>query len=100
MPGLAGASSVLDISEIIQICDDEKSSSTSQLIKVKSRGLQELLNFLMEQQILRLLYYFQLHNQCYFCLILKEFSYCCLVPIYYCYLVLIKGLRNIIIVEN
>ena len=60
MPGLAGASSVLDISEIIQIFDDEKSSSTSQLIKVKSRGLQELLNFLMEQQILRLLYYFQL----------------------------------------
>ena len=60
MPGLAGASSVLDISEIIQIFDDEKSSSTSQLIKVKSRFLQELLNFLMEQQILRLLYYFQL----------------------------------------
>ena len=41
--GLAGASGVLDISEIMQSFDHDKSSSISQLIKGKSRNLQKLL---------------------------------------------------------
>ena len=43
--GLAASAIVLDISEIIQFIDHNKSSSILQLIKWKSRDLQKLLRY-------------------------------------------------------
>ena len=44
-PGLADTSGVLDVSEITQSFNYDKSSSISQLIKSKSRNLQKLLKY-------------------------------------------------------
>ena len=44
-PGLAGTSGVLDISQITQSFNHDKSSSISQLIESKSRNLQKLLKY-------------------------------------------------------
>ena len=43
--GLVGTAGGLDISNIMQCLDHDKSSSISQLIKSKSRGLQKLLKY-------------------------------------------------------
>ena len=58
--GLAGTSRVLDISDIIHFLHHGKSSPTSKLIKGKSRDSKNYSDVLMEQQLLCLLYCYQL----------------------------------------
>ena len=59
--GLPSTAGIIDISDIIHSSDHEKSSCISQLINAKSNDLQKLLkysNFLTEQQLLQLIYYY------------------------------------------
>ena len=56
--GLADITGLTDISDIIHSFDYDKSSSVSPLINGKSRNLQKLLNILIEQQLLCLMYYY------------------------------------------
>ena len=81
--GLVGTAGGLDISNIMQYLDHDKSSSISQLIKSKSRGLQKLLkyfnrtttsasNILLSFGVLSII----------FVLYSKKFTCCCFVVIY------------------
>ena len=54
--GSAATAAVLDIWDIIQSSDPDKSSYISQLIKGKSRALRKLFKY--EQQLLCLIYYY------------------------------------------
>ena len=81
----AGTAAVLDISYIKQFIHHDESSSTSQLIKGRSRDLQKLLSYLKEEQLLCLIYWCAIirwYAASYFCLILKKINCCCVVVIY------------------
>ena len=81
---LAGASGVLDISEMTQSSVHDKSSSISHFSysNVNQKISKNYLNILMEQQVLCLMYCYRLVFFLFFYLTLKRFTYCSLVVIY------------------